>query len=287
MALSNREYIGRGLEVLSEGLEPHIRRVLGEVAPGLDWPEILAAKDTSSGHARKDHKRTDVQLQLRALTERLGTLGYPFALPPVAGAYASELRQVRNLWAHNEPFTDDDVARYLGTASRLLRWIVADKHAAQVDEVALEFKRSVAEARPVPEAPKPQRPVPAPRTEPQGQESRAQDGHGDADQSVPTGASVEVNDDSPTGTHHDIPTGEHRTRSRGGPELCDVLQRTPDRQPCGHHQQRAIARDAQRTQPGVGWRLLHRRLPRVGKGASQKVRKLLMESPSIVSGLRN
>lgn len=75
---------------------------------------VLARKDELAGRGIKMYRASDVQTQLRVLTERLGNLGYPFALPPAAGAYASELRKVRNDWAHNEPFTNDDVVRASG-----------------------------------------------------------------------------------------------------------------------------------------------------------------------------
>ena len=45
MALSNREFIGRTLEILSKGLEPYIDRAMAEVSPGIDWPTVLVHKD--------------------------------------------------------------------------------------------------------------------------------------------------------------------------------------------------------------------------------------------------
>ncbi|MFJ2509341.1 DUF4011 domain-containing protein [Arthrobacter citreus] len=166
MALSNREYIGRALEVLSQGLEPHIRRVFAEVAPGLDWPALLAGKDEAAGRAPRTYKSNDVLAQLRIITEKLGTLGWPFGLPRDATAYAGELRQVRNSWAHNEDFSDDDVARAIDTAIRLLRWIRADKAAAELSAIRDDFKNrettpgtpEQAEVPAVPTAPVPQSP---------------------------------------------------------------------------------------------------------------------------------
>lgn len=140
MALSNREFIGRTLEVLAQGLEPHIRRVLGEVAPGLDWPALLAGKDEAAGRQPRVHKTNDVLAQLRIMTEKLGSLGWPFGLPRDAAAYAGELRQIRNSWAHNEEFSGDDVARAIDTAIRLLRWIREDKAAAELTSIRDDFK---------------------------------------------------------------------------------------------------------------------------------------------------
>lgn len=50
----------------------------------------------------------DVQVQLRAITEQ----GYHFkgVLSRAQQGFASELRETRNMWAHDEPFSSDDTA---------------------------------------------------------------------------------------------------------------------------------------------------------------------------------
>ena len=47
---------------------------------------------------------------------------YPFnqAIGRAGETFASELREVRNDWAHNGSFTDDDAYRALDTGERLL-----------------------------------------------------------------------------------------------------------------------------------------------------------------------
>ena len=79
---------------------------------------------------------------LRALTEHLGTLGYPFSelLTRQASNCASELRTVRNKWAHSEEFSVAETFRALDSAEDpSLRAIHAD---AEADHVA-ERKKSV------------------------------------------------------------------------------------------------------------------------------------------------
>ena len=144
MGLSNREFIGRALDVMAEGLEPIIRATMEQVAPGVEWPRVLERKDELQHRDSKQFKATDPQVQLRMLTERLGGLGYPFNLSPEGRAYASEMRQVRNLWAHNEPFTDDDVQRYLDTSRRLLRALNAEAAANQIQSLLTEVKERAA-----------------------------------------------------------------------------------------------------------------------------------------------
>lgn len=145
MGLSNREFIGRALDIMAEGLEPFIRTTIEQVAPGVEWTRILEHKDDLQHKESKLYNHTDPQVQLRMLTERLGGLGYPFNLTPDCRAYASEMRQVRNLWAHNEVFTDDDVQRYLDTSFRLLHAVGAEDAAEQTRSVLTEFRIQASE----------------------------------------------------------------------------------------------------------------------------------------------
>jgi hypothetical protein len=73
-------------------------------------------------------------LMLRAMTEVLGNLGRPFdaQLGRAGSRHASELREVRNTWAHNGTFTDEDAYRAVDTAQRLL----ALMGAPEADELA-------------------------------------------------------------------------------------------------------------------------------------------------------
>lgn len=123
MSLSNREYVGRALDALAVGLEPYITGVLAEVAPGVAWTKIIQHKDENAGRTAQTYAPTDLSLQLRIMTESMGSLGYPFNLPHDARSHTSELRQVRNLWAHNESFDNPDTFRTLDTAGRLAKII--------------------------------------------------------------------------------------------------------------------------------------------------------------------
>lgn len=105
MGLSNREYVGRSLDTLAASLGSYISAHLSTMAPGISWPKLLEHKDASAGKAPKSYAPTDLSVQLRVMTESLGSLGYPFNLGHDARSYTSELRQMRNLWAHNEAST--------------------------------------------------------------------------------------------------------------------------------------------------------------------------------------
>jgi len=151
MATSNRDRIERALTLLSTGLDPFIENALSDRVPaGKDWTLVLAAKDGVNGAAR-NYERTDVQNQLRVLTESLAQGWFPFDnhLSRAEKSLASELREVRNQWAHQKPFTADDTYRALDTAERLLRAANAvaqadEARATRVDLQRREFETEVA-----------------------------------------------------------------------------------------------------------------------------------------------
>lgn len=141
--VSNIDRVGTALDVLAGALEPFIARVLIPNLPeGMtDWTAILAVKD---GIAGKQYLATDPQVQLRVLTEPLGALRYPFndALSRAEQNLASEVRSVRDAWAHRRPFTPDDAYRALDTMERLLRAIGAAPAADTVKRERLDVQRS-------------------------------------------------------------------------------------------------------------------------------------------------
>ncbi|AZH81668.1 hypothetical protein EAO79_01245 [Plantibacter sp. PA-3-X8] len=107
--------VGQGLELLGSGLRPLVEGAFAEVVPGVEWTRILEEKDRAAGGGHGRYSVTDVPLMLRAMTERIGELGYPFdrVLSRSARGYASELREVRNAWAHNAGFTEQSAYRAL------------------------------------------------------------------------------------------------------------------------------------------------------------------------------
>lgn len=146
MATSNREYVGRALEILADALDPFIERVVSPHLPAgtTDWTMVVAAKDANNGKSSGTYERTDPQLQLRVITEPMGILGYLFngALSRTEQGYAGEIRTVRNEWAHNKPFTGDQARRALETIELLLRSTGAVKDADQVRTMRREIERS-------------------------------------------------------------------------------------------------------------------------------------------------
>lgn len=112
MALSNRDRIDRMFQALAPALDDFISTVVGQGDPplGAVWTKLVQAKDSKNGApSTKTYDALDPQVQFRILAEGNITAGfkrgwYPFnqALGRTGETFASELREVRNEWAHKD-----------------------------------------------------------------------------------------------------------------------------------------------------------------------------------------
>ncbi|BBX09940.1 DUF3320 domain-containing protein [Mycolicibacterium aichiense] len=146
-AVDHHALVGQTLTTLAGGLSPFVSQVLNQLLPpGTDWAELLRAKDGANGRRGGEYQSRDLALMLRAMTERLGELGYPFnkAMPRQAEIYAKELREVRNKWAHTGDFSDAETYRAIDSAELLLRAVGATDVAERVHKL----KSAVAPAAP-------------------------------------------------------------------------------------------------------------------------------------------
>lgn len=155
MALSNRDRIDRMFQVMAPALDDFISTVVGQGDPSLGavWTKLVQTKDSKNGApSTKTYEALDPQLQFRIMTEGNITAGfkpgwYPFnqAIGRTGETFASELREVRNEWAHNGTFTDDDAYRALDTGERLLKLIGAAKEADEIRGIRLNLRRVTAD----------------------------------------------------------------------------------------------------------------------------------------------
>ena len=144
MAMNNRERVGKAFDLLSEGLRDEVDEVMTRVYDTADWPEAWARADAQRrGGPQRTLTKHDVQVQLRAITEE----GYHFkdVLSRAQQGFASELRETRNHWAHNEPFSSDDTSRALDTIERLLQAVGSVDSANDVRKIRLDLQRTVYE----------------------------------------------------------------------------------------------------------------------------------------------
>jgi len=140
MSLTNRERIARGLDDLRAGLVPFVEREC-KARLGAYWKEELVTRQKFR-KLEGDEIQWDTQAVLKAMVDNWQGV-FRFVLGPVERSYTGELLDVRNKWAHEEPFTSDDVYRALDTAQRLLQAISEGEQAEVLAEMKAELQRAV------------------------------------------------------------------------------------------------------------------------------------------------
>ena len=145
MATSNRDRVGRGFELLAIGLGPFVDEHMASAVPaGADWVEVMQARDATRQGSAKELSKTDPQVLLRVLTEEWRV--FKDRLSRAEQSFASELRETRNRWAHNDAFSADDTYRALDTIERLLTAVGAVGPADEVRRLRAEHQRTAFEA---------------------------------------------------------------------------------------------------------------------------------------------
>jgi predicted AAA+ superfamily ATPase len=145
MAPSNRDRVGRGLEILAAGLGPFVDARMTAAAPaGRDWVEMLQARDAARHGRQRQYSRSDPQFLLQVITEEWRA--FTDQLSRAEQGFASELRETRNRWAHGDAFSADDTYRALDTMERLLAAAGAADQAAEVRRLRLDAQRAGFEA---------------------------------------------------------------------------------------------------------------------------------------------
>ena len=94
--LSNRERVGKALDLLAEGLLPFIdpRMTAAASQVGGHWVRLISARDESKHGKSMRHHKEDPALLLRVLTEDWRV--FSGELSRVEQSFASELREIRN-----------------------------------------------------------------------------------------------------------------------------------------------------------------------------------------------
>ncbi|WP_131846328.1 MULTISPECIES: DUF4011 domain-containing protein [unclassified Curtobacterium] len=146
----NIDFVGSALRSAATGLEPVVERVLQpRLAGDAKWPMLIELLDRQKhGRPNTTYASSDLQVILRALTEKLPQLGYPFELDHSGRRLAGELRDVRNRWAHNAPFDEADTYRALDTTVRVLELLEAPAEASEAAALRRAFQARMAKAEP-------------------------------------------------------------------------------------------------------------------------------------------
>ena len=139
MAISNQERVGKALEQIRAGLAPFIDR---------EFTNLYKAKalEEANQYVRDEHQKTDrpfaewdAAALLKLMWDAWNSV-FRQALGQAERTLVSELRDVRNRWAHQKTFSSDDTYRALDSATRLLTAVSAPE-ASEIDKMRMELLR--------------------------------------------------------------------------------------------------------------------------------------------------
>lgn len=129
MAITNHERVGKALDLLKEGLQPFVEREL-HAKYGRYWITTVTANWQNDLMWDGDKPRLDAAALLKMMWDQWNDV-FRDTLGQSERTLVSELREVRNRWAHQNGFSGDDTYRALDSAARLLTAISA----GQADEI--------------------------------------------------------------------------------------------------------------------------------------------------------
>lgn len=142
MAITNHERIGKCLEQLSSGLQPFVERELKSNYQNEWFAEtqrtLSATQVDFLGTA--DKPQWDIATLLATLWNQWNDV-FKKVLGHTERSLVSELREVRNKWAHHRTFTTDDAYRALDSMERLLNAVSAPKEAEELTRHKAELLR--------------------------------------------------------------------------------------------------------------------------------------------------
>src|SRR4030067_1086676 len=143
MAITNHERVGKSLDLLKLGLQPFVERELKAQHAQLWFEEAKSSVSETQANlfGNEAEPRWDVAMLLSVMWSQWQIV-FRKTLGQAERSLVSELRDVRNKWAHQQPFSSDDAYRALDSVGRLLMAVSAP----QADEVD-KMKQGVLPAR--------------------------------------------------------------------------------------------------------------------------------------------
>jgi predicted AAA+ superfamily ATPase len=142
MAVTNRDRVGRAMDIFATGLAPFVERQM-DSRVGASWRRWVDGELTRKLERNPDGSIPwDSQALLKVMIDNWRevfskTLGHP------ERALVGELIDIRNRWAHQRPFSYDDTHRALDSAQRLLNAVSAAAQAAEIDKMRQEVLRTM------------------------------------------------------------------------------------------------------------------------------------------------
>jgi len=141
MAITNHERVSKALDLLRDGLRPFIEREL-KAQYQQRWfeeaRESLSAQQLTFAGTEKN-PQWDIATALAVMWNQWNQV-FRKTLGQADKTLVSELRDIRNKWAHQRPFSTDDAYRSLDSAARLLT-AISSPEAAEIEKMKMELLR--------------------------------------------------------------------------------------------------------------------------------------------------
>lgn len=141
MAITNHERVGKALDLLKDGLQPFVEREMKaqHSQMWLDQARLSVAETQTHLFSGKGEPQWDSASLLSVMWNQWNVV-FRKTLGQAERTLVSELRDVRNRWAHQKPFSSDDAYRALDSAGRLLTAVSAPQ-AEEVEKIKMELLR--------------------------------------------------------------------------------------------------------------------------------------------------
>ncbi len=141
MAVTNHERVGKALDLLKDGLRPFLEREMKAQYQQTWFEEFRQALPPQQMSFFPDEAaaRWDAAAVLSAIWSRWNEV-FRRTLGQAERTLVSELREARNKWAHQNPFSTDDAYRILDSAGRLLTAVSASQ-ADEIEKMKMELLR--------------------------------------------------------------------------------------------------------------------------------------------------
>ncbi len=144
MSVTNQERVGKAMDLLRAGVAPFVEReVQSAVKAGTVRMDAVRRFSEDPMLGAKPIAQWDVAGLLKLMWETWNDV-FGRTLGRAERSLVQELRDWRNKWAHQEPFSSDDADRALDSISRLLTAVSASQ-ADEVGKMKMELRRLVFE----------------------------------------------------------------------------------------------------------------------------------------------
>lgn len=142
MAISNYDRVGKALELLKAGLQPYVEREMKAQHEQLWLQQARASVAETQAHlfSGKGEPEWDAAALLAVMWNQWEAV-FKKTLGRAERSLISELREIRNKWAHQKPFSSDDAYRALDSAGRLLSAVVAPPQVEELEKLKTDLLR--------------------------------------------------------------------------------------------------------------------------------------------------